>query len=127
MQRYAQGLEVPRVQIETFVGETSDAAGFLLLDLKHTPVSINNILVSIGYEAAPKAWNMFINDLTGRRVTLQITNPKYYRATGTATANSGNVGADPHSHTITQEFIPVHVPLAASEPLPVITLAYEVA
>lgn len=128
MQRYAQGLEVPKQQIDYFDGKTSSAIGEIVLDLTYVPKALKKIIVGVGTGLAgvPRFYNK--NAVTGKQLQIFAGKLTYMKpASPIGNANSGGAGADPHSHTLTLNTDDADHATANNELQGTITVSYEVA
>lgn len=100
MQRYSDGLAVPKLKMDVFTGKTTGVFGHVTCELTYTPKSIHHISI-------PGTWgttnwrNFYPFSLVGKTLDIYVGKGQYYKAdTPTGTVDSGGAGADPHSHAI---------------------------
>lgn len=129
MQRYSDGLAVPKDMMDVFSGETSDGSGNLALDLTYLPKSINDIIVPDGFDVSQGRRRVYMKTgLAGKVLTVKAIGMQYRKPTTPIdAANSGRVGADPHAHALS--FLLAHLEIIgqAGEDQDVITVHYTVA
>ena len=128
MQRYAQGLEVPKIKIDSFTGKTTGATGYFDVNLTYTPKSINNVLVYM-QNSVTKLRLGVPTILTGKTLRINVFGYGYYKITSLTTTaeNSGGAGADPHDHALSQALTSCDLQAKTSELQDPLTVHYEVA
>jgi len=126
MQRYSGGLKVPRTQIESFIGKTTNAEGQITVALRYTPKSLGHIAADLPYVAVNKNHECRVESLSGRDVTVRFYEHKYYRAMAITTENSGGAGADPHGHSITDSETDVHSDVLDAVLIAAFGIVYEI-
>ena len=102
MQRYSDGLAVPKLMVDTFFDPVSDAAGFIYLTLTYMPKSIDHIVQPLGVDRAGGRVRFYVKSgLVGKVLELNLVKIGYEKTdTPTGNANSGGSGADPHGHAL---------------------------
>jgi len=102
MNRYSQGLKVPLIQVDSFTGKSADGAGNITLNLTHTPISIDDVSVTVGENNVGSAIRFYLKvSLTGKALVIHVIALTYGKANTPISAdNSGGAGADPHTHTL---------------------------
>jgi len=128
MQRVSDGLAVPKNQIDLFTGKTTDVFGKFTCNLKYTPKSIHHITVPVA--AAPSgALRWYHKDAIAGNILTLIAIQQLYEKTDnpTGASNSGNAGADTHTHAISHSVTPVSSDIADMEVQGSIIVIYEVA
>ena len=123
MQRYSDGLPVPKQMVDVFSGETTDGGGNLTLSLTYKPKAIGDIIVPDGWSVGGKRRMFTKHSLVGKVLTLTVQKLEYDKADSpTSSSNTGNTGADPHSHalayTATEQVVDF-VPTEAQRAIPV--------
>ena len=129
MQRYSDGLAVPKNMIDRFPALTSDGAGDIAVALTYVPKSIDDIMVPVGWNAALDGVRPYRKHLlTGRVLTLRVMRIRYDKAAAvTGGENGGGTGADPHTHTIGNTTEEVAVGVKINETQSTIVVMYPVA
>lgn len=109
MQRYSQGLAVPKQMLDSFAaGKTTGTGanvGEVTCELTYTPKSVNHVM-PVQMQTPPVFGSDIVfglpYTLTGKTLVLQVYQVEYYKANfNTSSENSGGAGADPHTHGIT--------------------------
>jgi len=126
MQRYSGGLQVPKMQIESFQGKTTNGGGEIVVTLKYTPKSLGHIATSMPYVAADPNYQGRVTALAGKDVTVTFYEYTYQRADLITTVNSGNAGADPHLHGITSSIVDVDSSVLDAVTVPAFGIVYEI-
>jgi|LGVE01.1.fsa_nt_gb hypothetical protein len=129
MQRYSQGVEVPKIQVDKFIGKTSHAAtGNITLDLTYVPISINDISIEVGAEDTLATTRFYRKiSLTGKTLIVRPVRLEYSKPSVTTSAvNSGNAGADPHVHTLSYSNSGCHANIPLNEDQKAIVVVYAV-
>jgi len=128
MQRVSDGLAVPKLMLDTFDLFTTDAVGEITCNLTYTPKSLHHIII-------PPIWigaNVFVRgmpqSLTGKALTVRCYQDKYYKSDVVSGAsNSGNAGADAHTHPIGLTLSELDGVLYTNKVLDVVRVNYTVA
>lgn len=130
MQRYAQGLKVPKQYMDRFSGLSTDASALIAVGLTYTPKSVNHIQFQIGRDAS-MVLMMYVAGLIGKQLTIQVKKIVYSKAdspTSSVDGETGGVGgASPHSHVITDTLTNVGDSSVITWAIPDFLVHYEVA
>lgn len=128
MQRYAQGLKVPKNMTDIFTGKTSSAAGVIVCNLTYTPKSIHHVMAMRGLSLSDELRDYHKISLVGRDLNLYPMIEKYDKADSPTGSDAGTgAGGGTHIHAITHSASKVSNEVANSEAQGAIVIHYVVA
>jgi len=128
MQRISGGLKVPKLMMDMFRGESSNAAGNVTLELTYVPKSVYDIIIPLAWSSTLLTYVIVDPaSLAGKTLTAVVYKHMYHKAdTPTGAQNSGGAGADPHSHALAYTSTIVATEIALSVALGTVRVHYEV-
>lgn len=131
MQRYSDGLAVPKMMMDTFVGKTTGTGadvGKVWCELTYLPKNLDHIIVPPIVSVSGLLVESVLLTLSGKTLEMWLVKHVYDKAdTPTGIANSGGAGADPHSHAISHTQTDVLPLVLDNEALNTIRVHYTVA
>ena len=131
MQRYSDGLAVPKLMIDTFPGKTTGTgadAGKVWCELTYTPKDTDHIIVPPIISVGGLCVSAEFFAISGKTLEMWIFKDTYDKAdTPTQSVNSGAAGGDPHNHAITYTQTDVCPLLLDNQALNTIRVHYTVA
>ena len=131
MQRVSDGLAVPKQQMDVFTGKTTGGgvnAGEITCELTYVPKSVYHIIIPPIMEDGGNIVQAIPWSLTGKSLLIKVYDYRYDKPdTPTAGSNSGNAGADPHTHDIAFHEAIAHALLLNNTILSTVRVDYTVA
>lgn len=125
MQRYSEGVKVPKVQTDFFVGKTTSGLGAVTLDLTYQPKSINHIALLQGQSIVGDPRLYFPISLVGKTLSIMVNKPYYKEVDGTSGADAGTgAGGGTHTHAISTTDTALRYEPALTENQNVIAVIY---
>jgi len=124
MDRYSNGVLVPKHQTDKFTGFSSDGASEITVTLTYVPRSMNDIIMQLGWNGTFTPLYITVASLSGRNLKIRVRRARYDKATHTQNATSGRSGADPHYHNMYYEQIDMHFSHYANQAMPPIAVIY---
>lgn len=128
MQRYGQGLKVPKNMTDVFTGKTSSAAGVIVCNLTYTPKSIHHVMAMRGLSQSDEIRDYHKISLVGRDLNLYSMVEKYDKADSPTDSDAGTgAGGGTHGHQITHTASKVSNVVVNNENQGAIVIHYAVA